>query len=226
MAAVVQFAVLIAPLVLAIVCHEVAHGLVARLLGDRTAHGAGRLSLNPLRHVDPIGTVLLPGALALLQLPVFGWARPVPVDASRLRNPRTGMMLVALAGPATNLLLGLAGAVLLGVLAHASDQPGPAMRGAATMLDSFLMINVFLALFNLLPLPPFDGSHIVEGLLPRRASLAYARLRPVGLPLMLAVLVVIPWLNPGASVVLDFVWPPVSWLIARYHDLAGSIAKL
>ena len=111
-----QAAALIIPLVLGIVFHEVAHGWTARALGDPTAAELNRLSLNPLRHVDPVGTILVPGMLKLAGLPVFGWAKPVPVVQQRLRNPRWGMMLVAIAGPGMNLLMALAGAVLLGLL--------------------------------------------------------------------------------------------------------------
>ena len=178
-----QAAALIVPLVIAIVFHEVAHGYVASLLGDPTARERGRLSLNPLRHVDPIGTIVLPGILALATAPVFGWAKPVPVIAERLRNPRRDMMLVAAAGPASNLVLALIGAVLLGLLARVyagATAPAPVAGFIALNLYNFLLINIFLALFNLLPIPPFDGSHIVEGLLPPKAAQAYARLHRFG----------------------------------------------
>ncbi len=218
---IVQFAGLIIPLIFAIVCHEVAHGWVARSLGDPTARDARRLSLNPFRHVDPIGTVVLPGMLALLKLPVFGWAKPVPIDASRLRNPRIGMMLVAAAGPATNLLLGLIGAIAIG-LVQKTDQT----TGWVVPIDNFVMINIFLAIFNLLPVPPFDGSHIVEGLLPRRAALVYERLRPLGLPLMLGLLVVLPWLAPQMAIVGNLVMPPALWIYRGYGQVGGWIASL
>ena len=163
---------LIVPLIVAIVFHEVSHGYVASLLGDPTAKERRRLSLNPLRHVDPVGTVILPGLLALVKAPVFGWAKPVPVIKARLRNPRYGMMAVAAAGPASNLVLAAVGAVLLGLLVRGvgDAQPGEPLRFIALNLSNFLSINIFLALFNLLPIPPFDGSHIVEGLLPPRAA--------------------------------------------------------
>ncbi len=225
--AIYQAAALIVPLVLAIVFHEVAHGWTARALGDPTAHELGRLSLNPLRHVDPVGTILLPGMLKLVGAPVFGWARPVPVVPQRLRNPRRDMMLVAAAGPGTNLVMGLIGAVLLGLLLRPyvdGGEPSALVGFVALNLANFLMLNVFLALFNLLPLPPFDGSHIVEGLLPDGAARTYAGLRPYGFPLMLGVLVVLPWLVPGLNVVERLVGPPVDWLSGHYLALAEAVA--
>ncbi|MFC3174154.1 site-2 protease family protein [Novosphingobium bradum] len=227
----VQAAALIMPLVLAIVFHEVAHGRVARHFGDPTALERGRLTLNPLRHVDPIGTIVLPGMLALAHLPVFGWARPVPVDARRLDNPRRDMMLVAAAGPATNLALALVGAVLLGLLARpfagagvGEGEAGGLVGFLALNLINFVMINVFLALFNLLPIPPFDGSHIVEGLLPLRLARGYAKVRRLGFALVLVVLIVLPTLVRGFDPIGWLVRPPVEWLTGHYFALADAIA--
>ncbi len=222
-----QGAALIVPLIFAIVFHEVAHGLVARRLGDPTAQEQHRLSLNPLRHVDPVGTVILPGILALAKLPVFGWARPVPVDASRLRHPRSGMMLVAAAGPASNLILAAISAVVLGLIGRlAGDQAAPgAVTGFVVLnLVNFIAINVFLALFNLLPVPPFDGSHIVEGLLPDRAARVYGSLRRGGMFLVIALLLILPQVIPGFDPVGKLVSPPVQWLLHRYYALAGLVA--
>jgi Zn-dependent protease len=235
--------VLVPALVVAIVFHEVAHGYVALLLGDPTAKERRRLSLNPLRHVDAVGTVLLPGALALLRLPVFGWAKPVPVDKWRLRNPRFGMMAVAAAGPGTNLVLAAIGAMVLGMLARLLT---PGATGAGQLLDLlrqgavpasfglgglplvglyfFILINIFLALFNLLPIPPFDGSHIVEGLLPRGAARVYERLRPFGFTVMFLIILVLPSLFPSFDVIGRFVVPPVEWAEARYFALARLFA--
>ena len=224
-----EAATLILPLILAIVCHEVAHGAVARLLGDRTAEEQGRLTLNPFAHVDWFGTVILPGMLALAHLPVFGWAKPVPVNQFRLRNPRFGMMLVAAAGPLSNLLLAALSAVLLGVLAGGlSTRPAPLSLIAFTIdnLQNFLAINLFLALFNLLPVPPFDGSHIVEGALPRHMAAGYARLRRYALPVMLLLLVILPRLVPGFSLVDAWVGPPYEWLYGQYLALAEATSTL
>jgi Zn-dependent protease len=205
-----QAAALIVPLVLAIVFHEVAHGRVARHFGDPTALEQGRLTLNPLRHVDPVGTVILPGMLALAHLPVFGWAKPVPVDPRRMDNPRRDMMLVAAAGPATNLVLALLGALLLGFL--------------ALNLINFVMINVFLALFNLLPIPPFDGSHIAEGLLPLPLARYYRKVRRLGFALVLLLLIVLPTLVKGFNPVGWLIGPPVDWLTGHYFALADMVA--
>ena len=163
-----QIAVWLVPLIIAIVFHEVAHGLVARRLGDPTAEERGRLSFNPIRHVDPFGTLILPMLLAISHAPVFGWAKPVPVNYARLRNPRRDMVLVALAGPGMNLLLAIAGAAILAGDAcavggaHGLARP----RFIASNALNFVLINIFLGVFNLLPVPPFDGGHVVEGLLP------------------------------------------------------------
>ncbi|HVR91046.1 MAG TPA: site-2 protease family protein [Novosphingobium sp.] len=224
-----QAAALIIPLVFAIVFHEVAHGYVAKLLGDPTAHELGRLSLNPLRHVDPIGTVLVPGALKLIGLPVFGWAKPVPVVAQRLRNPRTGMMLVAAAGPASNLVQAFVAALLLRLLLlpYGQVQEPSGVAGFVMLnLIYYVQINVFLALFNLLPIPPFDGSHIVEGLLPRALVPAYDSLRRYGFMLVLVLIVVLPRLIPGFDPVGKLVFPPVNWLNEHYFALAGFAADL
>ena len=219
-----QALVLIPALVIAIVFHEVSHGWVALALGDPTAKEQRRLTFNPIRHVDPVGTVLLPGALMLAGLPAFGWAKPVPVDQRRLNNPRFGMMAVAAAGPAMNILLAGVGAVVLGVAAAGLAAPPEGALGLAFLgLQYFIMINVFLALFNLLPVPPFDGSHIVEGLLPDRAARIYARLRPLGFPLLILLLVVVPYLFPGLGIVEKVVMPPAVWAQERFFDLANWI---
>ncbi|AZI36948.1 peptidase M50 family protein [Caenibius tardaugens NBRC 16725] len=218
---------MIPALILAIVFHEVAHGFVAKLLGDPTASEQRRLSLNPIRHVDPFGTVILPGLLALSGAPVFGWAKPVPVNKWRLRNPRFGMMAVAAAGPGTNLVLAGVGAVLLGLIARTvTAEPTGLLAFGLTSLNFFILVNVFLALFNLLPLPPFDGSHIVEGLLPPRAAEYYEKLRPFGFPLLFILLLVIPWLFPGLGIVEKVVLPPVQWLSMHYLALAGWVAGM
>lgn len=222
-----EAAALILPLILAIVFHEVAHGWTARLLGDPTAYRMKRLTLNPLRHVDPIGTVVLPGLLALAKAPVFGWAKPVPVNQRMLRNPRVGMMIVAMAGPGSNLLLAALAALAFGLLAGnviEAPEAGSALHFLILNLQNFIGINVFLALFNLLPIPPFDGSHVVEGLLPRSWVPAYARLRPLGFPLVLILLIVLPWLIPSFNPVGALVGPPYEWLMRHYAGLAQAVA--
>jgi len=182
------------------------------------------------------------GALALSGAPVFGWAKPVPVNKWRLDNPRFGMMAVAAAGPGTNLVLAAVGAVALGlflkVAAPSIDSAGvmalltqnasiaPASLAGFVLfaLFSFILINLFLALFNLLPLPPFDGSHLVEGLLPPRAAAVYEKLRPLGFPLLLLLLVVVPYFFPSLGIIDRIVLPPVLWALEQYLHLAAAIA--
>ncbi|QNE06389.1 site-2 protease family protein [Croceicoccus marinus] len=219
-------AILIPCLIVAIVFHEVSHGWSAKMLGDPTAKEARRLSLNPLRHVDPVGTVVLPGVMALIGGPVFGWAKPVPVNKWRLNNPRFGMMAVAAAGPGSNFVMAGIAAVVLGLLARGID-PGnvsAAMQWTITGIDYFILINIFLAFFNLLPIPPFDGSHIVEGLLPRSAARAYEKLRPVGMLLLVAV-IALSWFFPDLGIIENIVLPPVEWLRGLYMGLAEAIAS-
>jgi len=212
--------VLVPSLIIAIVFHEVAHGLVANWLGDPTARERKRLSLNPLRHVDPVGTLLVPGLLALASGPIFGWAKPVPVVKQRLRNPRYGMMAVAAAGPGTNFVLAAIGAIALGLLAPSlGEEPGL----IATGLFYFILINTFLGMFNLLPIPPFDGSHIVEGLMPRRYVHLYEKLRPFGLLLFFG-LVAVTWFAPQLDVLENTIGPPVNWALNQYLSLAQSVS--
>jgi Zn-dependent protease len=200
------------PLIIAIVFHEVSHGLVANALGDPTAKQRGRLTFNPVKHVDPFGTLLLPMVLAISGAPIFGWAKPVPVVSERLRNPRFDMVLVALAGPGMNLLLAFAAAALIALIVAMGPQ-GSLWAFVVQNLVNFLAINIFLALFNLIPLPPFDGGHVVEGLLPPSLAVHYAKLRRYGLLLLILLLLVVPRLFPGADIVDRLVGPPVHWMI-------------
>jgi Zn-dependent protease len=216
---------LIPALVIAIVFHEVAHGWTALALGDPTAKEERRLSFNPIRHVDPVGTLLVPGMLAMVGAPVFGWAKPVPVIKGRLNNPRYGMMAVAAAGPLMNLALATIGAVVIGLVARAALAPPEGALGFVFLaLNYFILINIFLALFNLLPIPPFDGSHVVEGLLPEPAARAYNKIRPLGFPLLFLLLLVIPYFFPGLGIVENVVIPPVEWAREKFFDLAILIA--
>ena len=218
-------AILVPCLIIAIVFHEVAHGWMALMLGDPTAKEQRRLSLNPIRHVDPIGTLLVPGALALFGGPVFGWAKPVPVNARRLNNPRYGMMAVAAAGPGTNLLLALIGAVLVGVFAGLAFDAGEALPDwAVTAGGTFILINVFLALFNLLPIPPFDGSHILGGLLPRRYVRHWQKAQGLGM-VFFVVLIAATWAFPDSGIVENVVLPPVMWAQQVFAGIADAVAR-
>lgn len=218
-------AILIPILVVSIVFHEVAHGWAALALGDTTARERRRLTLNPIRHADPVGTVLVPGALALFGGPIFGWAKPVPVNKWRLRSPRYGMMAVAAAGPGTNFALALLAAIALGLMGRGMVvAPTGAMEWAFLGLNYMILINLFLALFNLLPIPPFDGSHIVEGLLPRTWAAAYEKLRPIGM-VLLVLLIAATWAFPQWGLIEKIVLPPVEWIRMHFMELALAIAQ-
>jgi Zn-dependent protease len=199
------------PLIVAIVLHEISHGWVANAFGDPTARRMRRLSLNPVRHVDPVGTIVLPLVLAVSGAPVFGWAKPVPVVARRLRNPRVHMMLVALAGPGMNLLLALIGALAWAGLRWLSPPEGLGWDFIILNVANFVLINVSLAIFNMLPMPPFDGGHVVEGLLPRSLAPRYARLGRFGFPLIFLLLVVLPMAN--IHIVSAIIGPPIRLLL-------------
>jgi len=174
------------PVLFAITLHEVAHGWMARYFGDRTAEMLGRLSLNPLRHIDPVGTVLVPGILLAMSGMLFGWAKPVPVATKALRNPRLSVTLVALAGPLANLAMAAAWcAVLAGIVRVSANET--LTNWVATMARAGIFINVILALFNLLPIPPLDGARVLAGLLPPSWGARLDRVQPaVGLFLVLA----------------------------------------
>jgi Zn-dependent protease len=178
------------PILLAIIIHEVMHGVVARMLGDDTALRAGRLTLNPLAHIDPFGTIILPAMLLFLHLPMFGYAKPVPVNFSRLRNPRSGMILVAAAGPVTNFALAFLSAIGLRIMRQHLGGPlgGTVVFPLARMLLASVIINVALAVFNLLPLPPLDGGRVVTGLLPLAAARRFARIERYGFLILLLLL--------------------------------------
>ena len=173
------------PVVLAITLHEAAHGYVAKLFGDHTAWMLGRVTLNPLKHIDPFGTVLIPAALLLMGAPfVFGWAKPVPVNFGNLRNPKADMFWVAAAGPGSNFVQALFWALVFKI-AVAGGVASPAL---AEMAQIGVMANLALMALNLLPVPPLDGGRIAVSLLPHRAAVALSRVEPYGLVIIVAVL--------------------------------------
>jgi len=177
------------PVVLAIVLHEVAHGWVAYRLGDDTAKWLGRLTLNPLKHVDPIGTVLIPIVLLVSGSPfLFGYAKPVPINFAKLHNPKRDMIWVALAGPLTNLALAIVSAMLLAVVVSLAGVAPWLAEPLALMCQASILINLVLFLFNLLPLPPLDGGRVAVGLLPGPMAYSLSRLEPYGFIIIVALL--------------------------------------
>ena len=199
------------PIIFAITLHEAAHGYAARHFGDPTAWKLGRISLNPLRHIDPIGTLLVPGLILLLSSGgmLFGWAKPVPVDFGKLRRPKQDMLWVAAAGPGANLVMGIGWALLLKFAAATPENLYSAAMFAMAKVG--ITINGVLMMLNLLPLPPLDGGRIVTSLLPPRAAWQFAQLERWGLPILLALLFL------GA---LDVLLRP---LLTLYFSLLSSL---
>jgi Zn-dependent protease len=222
---VLELALAIVPAVLAITLHETAHGYAALALGDTTAKDAGRLSLNPLRHVDRMGTLIIPGFLLVAQLLLpphrvsfmFGWAKPVPIGAYRFKDPRRGMALVAMAGPAMNFFLAWLGA--LAVQAVSNDI-------AAQFLFYFILTNLVLGLFNLLPIPPLDGGRVVVGLLPLELARAWAQLERYGILIVLGVVFLLPRVtnyDPVGEVLRTVLpWAFRTVFMLAGHDLHGA----
>jgi Zn-dependent protease len=191
------------PLLIAITFHEAAHGFVAHHFGDNTAWQLGRVSFNPLRHIDPFGTLMLPAILLMSNSPfLFGYAKPVPVNFRALKNPRIDMVWVALAGPATNIALALFAAAAFHVLDFV---PPNTAQWLADNLKNALVINVILAIFNMMPIPPLDGGRVAVGLLPKPLALALARLEPFGMLILIGLLILLPLAGSQFGLNLDVI---------------------
>ena len=198
----------IIPLVLAITLHEAAHGYVARMFGDDTASQLGRVTLNPIPHIHPVGTVIMPGLLLLSGLPALGFARPVPVNFGRLNHPKRDMIWVAAAGPGANIAMAIIAALSLNILTFLPDA---AWKWTSISISMAIKINLILAIFNMLPIPPLDGGRVVTGLLPPELSRRYARLGRYGIVIVMGAIfipyLISSWGGPDFNILVWIVWP-------------------
>ena len=221
--ATLEIAAFAVPAVIAITTHEAAHGFVADRLGDDTARRLGRVTFNPLRHIDPIGTILLPAILLISGARfLFGWAKPVPVNFHRLRQPRRDMVLVAAAGPGINIAL----AILSAVLMHLTPLLQPGVAGWVGLgLVYSVQFNLMLAIFNMLPLPPLDGGRVAMGLLPNALAIPLARLERFGLLIVLGLFLLLPYVGAKLGYDLDpfgvLIGRPLQWMLDLVTWLTG-----
>lgn len=199
------------PVLIAITFHEAAHGWAAWRLGDPTAKMLGRVTFNPIKHVDPVGTLMIPGMLLMMGAPfLFGYAKPVPVAFGRLGNPRRDMVLVAAAGPGINILLACASALLINILPVV---PGDMQIWLAAVLEKSILINLVLATFNMLPIPPLDGGRIAVGLLPEALARPLAQMERYGFFIVLGLIFLLPMLGREIGMDLNFIWHAISFVV-------------
>jgi len=211
------------PIVIAITLHEAAHAWMAERCGDDTARMLGRVTFNPIKHVDPIGTLLIPGALLLIGAPfLFGYAKPVPVNFSRLNHPKRDMIWVAIAGPAINVVLAFISALLLHLTVYL---PENLALWVGENLNKSILINVVLAVFNMLPLPPLDGGRVLTGLLPNPYAWRFAQIERYGLFILIGFLLLVPYLSNAMGLqfnpIISILWPPIEALYSLIITLAG-----
>lgn len=212
--ALVQISIFALPVLFAITLHEAAHGYVARHFGDLTAHQAGRISLNPLRHIDPVGTVVVPLIMFLTAGFLFGWAKPVPVDFARLRRPKQDMLWVAIAGPGANLFMAILWILIAKVTLQSASGSGAAWFHA--MAQAGITINVVLMLLNLLPLPPLDGGRVAVSLLPQPYSYRFSKIEPYGMFILIGLLL-LEFNTPGGLIL----FPMVQFSVELLRTLSG-----
>ncbi len=212
-----QVSVWVIPVLLAITLHEAAHGLAARLLGDDTAYRMGRVTLNPLKHIDLFGTILLPAMLIIMKAPfVFGYAKPVPVNFANLRHPKRDMIWVAAAGPAANIVM----AAIWALLIHAAPLlPESFQDWWGSMLSNGFYLNILLAVFNMLPVLPLDGGRMLVGVLPRAYAIQFARTERYGFMVLIALIFILPLIVNAIGVFFN----PLAWILLPVVDWVGDL---